>query len=216
MRSAVPFLALQALGLVAGTARADDLHTVFFAGLDAGHSLHAHAGFKHALGGSLDRDGWLVLGTIGAGESGGDRGRKGGGAVLGGYQWSLPRLHMAVFAGPELQRDGGLRAGLRGQGEVWARPTDATLLTATVIAGTARAEVWGRVSAGYRVVDEVFVGPEASAKRERGWHEWRAGLHVTGPTFAGITWRLSGGRMWAESGREGFYGALSGHVRLGQ
>ncbi len=215
MRSAVPALALLALGPTAG-ARADDLRTVFFAGLDSGHSLHAHVGFKHALGTSLDADGWLVMGTVGAGESGGERGRKGGGSVMAGRQWSLPRLHAAVFLGPELQRDGGLRPGLRGQGEIWARPSDATLLTATVIAGTARSEVWGRLSAGYRVADEVFVGPEASAKRERDWHEWRAGLHLTGLRLAGVTWRVSAGRMWAESGREGFYGALSGHVRLGQ
>ncbi|KAA2238177.1 cellulose biosynthesis protein BcsS [Salinarimonas soli] len=198
-----------------GPAQADEAHSVFFAGLDAGHSLHAHIGFKQALTDSLDRSGFVAMGILGAG------GRKRDGdhplqlGLLGGYQWAMPRIHAALFLGPEGERDGGLRLGVRAQGEIWARPSDETLLTATLIAGSARPQAWGRVSAGYKAWDETFVGPELSLKRERDWTEWRAGVHVTGPTFAGVTWRVSAGRSFAEGGREGFYGGLSGHIRFG-
>jgi hypothetical protein len=201
--------------LLLGPARADEARTLFFAGLDSGHSLHGHMGFKRMLGGLLDRSGFVAMGIIGAG------GRQDGGGhpieagFLGGYQWALPRLHAGLFLGPEVESSRGLRAGARVQGEIWARPTDDTLLTVTLIAGSARPQVWGRVSAGYRLWDDVHFGPEVSLKHERSWSEWRAGIHLTGPQLAGVTWRLSAGRSFAEAGQEGFYGALSGHVRFG-
>jgi hypothetical protein len=202
--------------LLASTpAGAEGARTVFFAGLDAGHSRYGHAGFKHALAGPLDAEGFLAMAIAGAGGRRGE-GRHAQAAVLVGYQWVLPRWHLAAFAGPELERDGRVRAGLRVQGEVWARPLDDTLLTLTVIAGSAQPQAWARLSAGYRLWADVHVGPEASYKREPDWREARLGLHVTGLELAGATWRVSAGRSFVGSGRDGFYLALSGHVRLGE
>ena len=90
-----------------------------------------------------------------------------------GYQWALDRLFVAGFIGPEVDaqqpatigeipRLSQPRLGLRVQGEVWAHPTENTLLAATVVAGTARSQLWGRTAFGYRIWNDVFVGPEVS------------------------------------------------------
>jgi hypothetical protein len=201
--------------LVLGTAPAADAQTVFFAGLDSGHSVHGHLGFKRALGDSLDRSGFVAMGVLGLGGRGAGGGHPVEAGLMGGYQWDLPRVHAGLFLGPEVESAGGVRIGARAQGEVWARPTDGTLLTATLIVGSARPQAWGRLSAGYRLWDDVHVGPEVSLKQERAWSEWRAGVHLTGPQLAGVTWRISGGQSRVEGGREGFYASLSGHVRFG-
>jgi hypothetical protein len=196
--------------LLLGPARADEARTVFFAGLDSGHSLHGHMGFKRMLGGSLDRSGFVAMGIIGAG------GRQDGGGhpieagFLGGYQWALPRLHAGLFLGPEVESSRGLRAGARVQGEIWARPTDDTLLTVTLIAGSARPQVWGRVSAGYRLWDDVHFGPEGLLLSTNGsWRNGAPGIHLDRPAACRVTWRLAAGAAspWRPGG---LLGALSG------
>ncbi|HYF54597.1 MAG TPA: cellulose biosynthesis protein BcsS [Salinarimonas sp.] len=212
MRRAVPLLACM---ILAAPGRADDLRTVFFAGLDSGHSLHGHAGFKHALDGSLNASGFVALAVAGASGPRPDKGRHAGAALLAGYQWALPRWHVTLLAGPDLERDGRVRLGVRLQGEVWARPTDDTLLTLTAIAASGRPQGYARASAGYRLWGEVHAGPEVSYKTEPGWREARVGAHVTGFAFAGVTWRVSAGRSLPGTGRAGTYAGLSGWVRLG-
>lgn len=216
MRRRLSFLVRSAaLGLAASQgARADEVRTVFFAGFDSGYSRYGHAGFKHALGGSLDRPGFVAMAIAGAGGARRDEGRHAQASVLAGYQWSLPGWHVALLAGPELERDGRLQAGLRLHGEVWARPIENGLLTITAIAGSAQPQAWIQVAAGYRVWDDVHLGPEASYKHEEDWRERRLGLHVTGLNLHGVRLRLSGGRTFVASGRDGFYGGLSAYVRL--
>ncbi len=213
MRRALPPALLCAM-LSALPARAEDARSVIFAGVETGPSPYLHAGFKHSLSGSLDQQGFLAMAIAGVGDRR-DESRHALATAMVGYQWTLPRWHAALFAGPEMQRDGPTRLGARIQGEVWARPFDDTLLTLTAIAGSARPGAWARVSGGYRLWDDVHVGPEASYKHEGDWRETRAGLHVTGLAFGGVTWRLSGGRAFGGSGRDGYYAGLSGHVRLG-
>lgn len=212
MRRAVPPALLVAL-LAALPARADDARAVIFAGVEAGPSPYLHAGFKHALNGPLDQPGFLAMAIAGAGDRR-PEGRHALATAMVGYQWTLPRWHVALFAGPEMQRDGRTRLGGRIQGEVWARPLDDTLLTLTAIAGSARPGAWARVSGGYRLWDDVHAGPEASYKHEGDQRETRAGLHVTGLRLGGVTWQISSGRAFGGSGKDGFYFALSSHVQL--
>ncbi len=196
-------------------AAADDLRTVFFAGFDSGHSAHGHAGFKHALNGPLDASGFVATAVAGAGGSRADKGRQAGIATLVGHQWALPGWHVTLLAGPEIERDGGVWAGARLQAEVWARPLEDTLLTLTVIAGSARPHAWARVAAGYRLWADVHAGPELSASHEPGWRETRAGLHLTGVRVGSLTLRLSAGAHFTEA-NTGFYTTISTHVTVGR
>lgn len=214
-----------------------DLRTVLFGSLDAGRSTFGSVGLKRTLAGPLDADGPVAMAIIGFGPT--DRGsaplsgrpaalrHAGEGSALLGRQWALERTHLAFFLGPEFAagQDGSRRRagdasplprfGTRLQGELWAHPTETTLLTATLVAGTARHHLWGRIAAGRRIWSTVFVGPEASLYRTGSYRELRLGLHATGLHLGRVHLRLSGGWRWDDDsrGRGGYFG-LSGYLKL--
>ena len=175
---------IAALVLIAGgsPAAAEDagLRTVLFSSLDAGASVFSTSGAKVAFD-RFDRDGPVVMVSAGNGM----RLEGGGrlpvlvrttllGAALGGYQFVRPWGVVTVLAGPELSVEmlagAGqavllpLRSGVRLHGEVWARPTEATLATATVILGSGRGDAWARLSWGYALFG-AYLGPEAAEPR---------------------------------------------------
>jgi hypothetical protein len=143
-----------------------------------------------------------------------------------GYQWTLDRVFVAGFIGPEVDAQQPVtigeiprlshpRLGLRIQGELWAHPTENTLLTATVVAGTARGHLWGRTAFGYRIWNDVFIGPEASLSMTETYREWRVGAHVTGLQLGRFTFGLSGGwRGEDDSPHHGAYVNILGYVRM--
>ncbi|MGF3026015.1 cellulose biosynthesis protein BcsS [Methylobacterium aquaticum] len=217
----------------------DDVRTVLFGSLDAGRSSFVSAGAKVAPGG-IARDGIVTLATLGYGlrperDWWGDPRAKAGltpprtlrhtvqaGAVAG-WQWVRDWGVAAVFAGPELafevldspgtRRLPAPRWGARVQGEVWARPTKSTLLTTTVIAGTARWSAWGRVSWGVRLPDRsaAYLGPEAALYADRtGYRKWSLGFHATDFAIARLSVRVSAGWLYEEQiRRPGSYGTLT-------
>lgn len=147
-------------------------------------------------------------------------------SALVGYQWVRDGLVMAGLAGPEgdieqlsdrtLPTGEKPHLGARLHGEIWAHPTANTLMTTTVIVGTARTpHLWARTSAGYALWDGVFLGPEASVYTTDTYREWRLGAHVTGLTFGGMSLRLSGGWRGEEDTRqEGAYVGLAAQIRM--
>ncbi len=212
-----------ALALAAGPAAAENagLHTVLFSSLEAGASTFSTSGAKLAFD-RFDRDGPVVLVSGGSGI----RLEGGGrlpvlvrttllGAALGGYQFVRDWGVVTVLAGPELSVEmlagAGraemlpLRSGVRLHGEVWARPTEATLATATVILGSARSDAWARLSWGYAVFG-AYLGPEAAAYLDHtGYRKWSLGLHATDYAFGGYRFRLSAGCQ--------FEGRVNGSMR---
>jgi hypothetical protein len=208
-----------------------EARTVLFGSFDVGSSGFLNLGLKRSLTGSLDESGPIFMGIIGGGGSPESDGSLAAGRfrfrptvqanALLGYQWLLGRVTLAGLVGPELDFERAsddiadrsrTRLGLRGHAEVWAHPTPNTLLTATVIAGSARGHVWGRASAGYALWDAVFIGPEASIYHAADYDEWRLGAHVTGLTWKGWTWRVSGGLMRNDE-RTGAYVGLTAYIR---
>ena len=155
--------------------RGEDQHLVLFGSMDAGRSVFVSGGSKQALVGSLDRPGWVALESSGFGLTrervqtdigpvAVDRFKHQTSTLLG-YQWIAGPVYVAGYVGPELQEeqvtlDGRLhrlsepRLGVRGQIELWANPTPATLLTGTVVDNW---YLWG-VKHGYAPV------------YEQGWH----------------------------------------------
>jgi len=213
----------------AGNSR--DLNTVLFGSIDGGRSVFASAGVKRVLGGSLDRNGFLVMGGAGFGGAP-ERSMRFDTASfqptaqaygLAGYQWMFPRVAISALVGPEVDAEAAsldaiqsarTRFGLRGHAELWAHPTQKTLATATLIAGSARGHVWSRVSGGYAVRPGVFVGPEAVFYAQDDYREWRLGAHLTGLKWGPLNLRFSGGLMQSDDDRTGAYLGLSGYVRM--
>lgn len=207
-----------------------------FAGLDVGRSVFASGGSKQALTGPLDRSGWVQMELTGFGLT---RERAIGPAgdlavlrythetsVSGGYQWALNGLYLAAFAGPEVQQEqltvGGrlLRwsqphLGARVQADLWANPTDATLLTGTIVASSTRMSFYGRGSAGLRVWGGAFVGPEVTVYSTATYSETRWGVHVTAFRIWRVNLRASAGWMTDDAHRRGApYCGLSAWIRL--
>jgi hypothetical protein len=210
--------------------------TVVFGSVDGGHSSFGTIGAKRTLFGSLDQSGPVGMASLGYGgtverlwwhpaQPRAMRHALHASALLG-YQWVRDGLVAAAFAGPEIEgerldtpalpRDDETHLGARLHGEVWAHPTAGTLLTTTLIAGTARAaHLWGRASAGYAFWNGVFLGPEASVYTTDTYREWRVGAHVTGVTLGRFNLRLSGGWRTEEETRDhGAYVGLSAHIRM--
>ncbi|MET7243815.1 cellulose biosynthesis protein BcsS [Methylobacterium sp. EM32] len=229
---------------VASADERDDVRTVLFGSLDAGRSTFVSAGAKVAPGG-IARDGVVTLATLGYGvrperDWWGDPRAKAGiapprtlrhtvqGGALAGWQWVRGWGVAALFAGPELafevldspgtRRLPTPRLGVRVQGELWARPSEATLVTGTLIGGTARWSAWGRVSWGMRFPDltAAYFGPEAALYADRtGYRKWSIGLHATDVAVARVSFRISAGWVYEEQiRRPGGYGTLTAWLPL--
>ncbi|KQP42380.1 hypothetical protein ASF49_00510 [Methylobacterium sp. Leaf104] len=219
-------MAAWSASVLAGPALASSPASVLlFGSLEASPSVFVTTGAKVALD-RLDREGFVALGSLG-----GQRRREGAvtrdtaiGAVVLGYQWFRDWGVVAAYAGPEgtMEVVSGCgcvhalapRFGLRLHGEVWARPTDATLLTATLIAGTTRMSAWGRLSWGTRGWGtggwDAYLGPEISLYGdETGYRKWNVGLHATDFALGRFSLRLSAGLQLASDQDPGPYLGLS-------
>ena len=196
---------------------AGEIDTLMFGSLDAGAAQFLTVGAKFGFG-SLDREGFAALASGGGGrraERGDDGPRQRftiGAAVVVGYQWFFDWGVVGAYAGPEIatemlvDRRGlaplPLQPGLRLQGELWARPTEETLVQATAVAGSARESLWLRVAGGYRVWG-AYLGPEIGGYIDATGYQKRAlGVHGTDFDAGRFSARVSVG-IQTESGRRG-------------
>jgi hypothetical protein len=213
----------------------DDPWTVLFSSAEIGSSMFSGGGFKRSLTGPLAAGGFVLLGTAGAGSL---RDREVGhhapvqidymstqGSLLIGHQWKLERGVWALMVGGEadlrqpvvngtlLEREDPL-LGLRVQAEFWLHPTENTVATGTLIAGTSRPHLWARATWGYRVWQSIHVGPEAALSLEPNFAEGRLGVHLTGLRIRSYHLRLSGGILFQNSGEPAAYGTLGTYFHL--
>ncbi|MBP1179864.1 cellulose biosynthesis protein BcsS [Methylobacterium sp. PvR107] len=194
---------------------AGEIDTLLFGSLDASAATFLTLGAKAAWG-PLNHDGFVALASLGGGvrdERGSTEARQrytASAALVIGYQWFFDWGVIAAYAGPEGIREMLLHGrglaelephfGLRLQGEIWARPTQATLVQAGVVAGSARDSVWARLAWGYRFCD-TYVGPEVAAYTDAtGYRKWNLGLHGTDFTMGRYSFRVSAG-LQSETGR---------------
>lgn len=219
LRSGKTAVAL-AVGMLAHTCtaaavRAGEIDALLFGSLDAGAAQFLTVGAKLGLD-ALEREGFVALASLGGGRrderaGAGPRQRYTvGGATVVGYQWFFDWGVAAAYAGPEIAMemlaDGrGLtplpaQYGLRLHGEIWARPSETTLLQAALVAGSARESLWIRVAGGYRLWG-AYLGPEVSAYVDAtGYAKWNFGLHGTDFDLGRFSARVSVG-LQTESGR---------------
>ncbi len=143
------------------------------------------------------------------------------GSVLAGYQFFADWGVVSLFAGPEASMESlGIqvlptRYGIRVHSEVWARPSENTLLTTTVIVGSARWDAYTRLSWGYRLFG-AYLGPEIAHYGDRtGYRRWNLGLHATDFAIGPLSLRAGAGWQFeAETKRAAPYLSLAGWISL--
>jgi hypothetical protein len=216
--------------------RPEDQRTVLFSAVDAGRSLFLTVGSKQTLVGPLDRTGFVIMETSGFGVTRERLWRDGAElpairlttqtSTLVGHQWSLDRLFLAGFIGPEVLHeqltDAGQvyrfsepRYGAKAQVELWSHPTRDTLLTGTVVGTTTNMSLWTRGSAGYRIWRDLYAGPEVTAYATKTYQETKVGAHVTGVQLGIVQGRVSGGWMMTDDGRPGSpYLSIAAWIRM--
>ncbi|MGH1588595.1 cellulose biosynthesis protein BcsS [Methylobacterium phyllosphaerae] len=219
------FALISSIAFFTVPARASEIDTLLFGSLDAGGDTFLTLGAKLGLG-DLAQEGFATLATVGGGQRA-ERGADGprarytaAAAAVAGYQWFFDWGVIAAFAGPEVAKEVLLavprvdvlptRFGLRLHGEVWARPTEATLLQASAVAGSARDSLWARLAWGYRLW-ETYIGPEAALYTDAtGYAKWSLGLHGTDFALGRYSVRASAGLQSETSrARAGPYLSLS-------
>ncbi|WP_415914811.1 cellulose biosynthesis protein BcsS [Rhodopseudomonas palustris] len=141
------------------------------------------------------------------------------GALLGGVRFKRGGFEVKLMAGPELENADptspfdqlrGTRLGLQAAAETWWQPTP-ELLLATSLTLTAHGNgngYGGRVAAGWRLLDQAWIGPEASAFSDHYSTQYRVGLHVTGLRVEGLEWSAAAGYLEDGFARRGGYGRI--------
>jgi hypothetical protein len=203
----------------------DPASLLLFGNLETGPSTFVTAGAKLALD-RIDREGFVALASLGAGtrrEGAGRRETAIGAAVLG-YQWFRDWGVIAAYAGVEgsleavttggATRFGPGRVGARLHGEVWARPGEATLLTATAILDSSRTAAWGRLSWGWQVEPwsgwSAYLGPELALYADgTGYRKWTLGGHATDFAIGRFSLRISTGLQFEPRRQPGPYVSLA-------
>lgn len=216
--------------------RPEDQRSVLFASVDAGRSAFASAGSKQTLVGPLDRPGFLIMEAGGFGMTR-ERYRTDvmdlpatrlttQSSLLFGHQWNGSGLYMAAMAGPELQHEqltvadrvyrfSKPRYGVQGQVELWANPSNETMLTGTVVARTSRLSIWARSSGGLKIGGSLYAGPEVMTYATDTYHEVRVGVHLTGVQIGIVQGRVSAGWMMTDDGKPGTpYVGASAWIRM--
>lgn len=204
------------------------LSLVIFGSLEADASkTYGSVGLKWAFGdtGGLDASGFrlgLKWGeSVEPAERKPARGRlyKTEFSALLGYEWRVGDTFLSLSAGPEIEaryseigpeRSFEQRGMLRLQADLWSRPAENWLVQANAYAIPADGgRYWVRLAGGWRLMDELYLGPELEGYRERDYHKLRFGLHLTGLHLFGLDWRLAGGIQKTQGDK------AEGYVTLG-
>ncbi|WID97469.1 cellulose biosynthesis protein BcsS [Bosea vestrisii] len=206
------------------------LSLVIFGSLEGGAGkTYGSIGFKRAFGtfGGLDASGFRLEAKWGASVEPVHRKPSIGRLyrtefhTLLGYEWRINDSFLTLSAGPAVEaayRETRQYLGfehsraLRLQADFWSRPTDNSVLQANAYAVlTDGGRYWGRLSPGWRLIDELYLGPEIEAYREREYHKVRLGLHLTGLRLFRLGWRLAAGVQKSRNEKSGTYVTLGLH-----
>jgi hypothetical protein len=140
-------------------------------------------------------------------------------APLAGWRLSQGTLELKVFAGPELENRTlmpdvptatyrGTHIGARAAAELWWEPMPEMMLTSAFSASTNATSHSARAAAGWRLFDQIWVGPEISASRDEFSAQYRIGVHLTGFRLAPFEWSAAAGYVTDSFHRSGVYGRI--------
>jgi hypothetical protein len=147
------------------------------------------------------------------------RGVTGLDAVMAGWRFKFDRLEITAVAGVDLQahrlspddpgnRVRGLQAGLRAGADLWYQPSDAMMIAASLSASTVGLNYWTRIAAGWRLLDQAWVGPEALALGGANYQQYRLGMHATSFKYGPLEWSAGLGYVRDSDRRGGIYSRI--------
>jgi hypothetical protein len=156
-----------------------------------------------------------------------------GASVLVGYEFVGENFSIAGFTGADYQRNSvnipvfvptaaadnfnptvGTRWGAKFAVDGEWKPIDWASVALTGSYSTANSSWWSRVRPGYRIFEEIYVGPEAGYQGNEFYRQWRVGAHVRGITLGPVELSLATGYMNDSTVHEGVYGTLDASVRF--
>lgn len=141
------------------------------------------------------------------------------GSFMVGYEWVARRFTVAAYVGGDINNNtlSVYDANNKAQGTAYGvkvaidfnyRPTDDLMLSGVGSYSTAHNSYYARIKAGFAVLPEIFVGPEALFLGDDFFRQWRAGGHVTGARLGPLQFGISGGILNDRVRGTGVYGIL--------
>ena len=145
------------------------------------------------------------------------------GSALLGYAWVSPTMSFTAFLGADVRNNrlstfdpqnpvNGLTFGAKGQLELFARPTAATIVLANASFATNETAYFARLRAGYRIGPELYLGPEVSALGDAFFNQERVGVHLTGLQAGPLRFAFAGGFLQDRVRGSGGYGTLDARI----
>ena len=216
--------------LLAAPAAAADTGGFVFGGLDGSQGGYfAFVGGGVAPGGA-DESGFVLRGFVGHGEYeydvGGPADAEGQVTtvdVMVGFQVVSEKSRVSAYVGPNYQDHQvdndplnpvqGDEWGVKGQVEYYGQPTSNTMLQAIGSFSTANETYFALVKAGWKVVGDTYLGPEAAFSGNERYDQWRAGVHATGFGLGPAGLNFSAGYVDSDDG-SGVYGQVGFTVRF--
>lgn len=196
---------------------------LLYAGFDVWRMGHAlYGGFYWAPDG-LNTDGFIARLFVSNGIERYDAGSRRSStdlihvAPLGGWRYKLGDFEIRLFAGPELEsrladlpaaRFQNPRVGARAAAELWWEPAPGWMLESTFSAATIDKAYSARAAAGWRVIDQFWIGPEMSVSGDAFSQQFRVGAHLTGFKWAAFEWYAAAGYLHDSFHRSGAYARI--------
>ncbi|ALK10000.1 cellulose biosynthesis protein BcsS [Blastochloris viridis] len=141
-----------------------------------------------------------------------------------GHGWVAPTWRAAVFAGTDLDArspdvagaapgDRGTRLGATLGAELWATPSPAVQVTASLGVATTRSSWAFRTGICHRI-GSLCLGADAASIGDAAGSELRLGAAVAGLSLGALEMRIGGGLARKNDGDRGCYGYLSAWQRF--
>lgn len=142
------------------------------------------------------------------------------GSVMPGWRFKRGDLELKVFAGVDVQhhetspddpgnRLRGNHAGARFNAEMWWEPAPAQMMISGSFSGSTVGDSFGvRAAAGWRLLNQFWIGPEVEASGDEIYRQYRVGAHVTSFKAGDFEWTLGAGYVEDNSHHSGLYGRI--------
>ncbi|MFH6783774.1 MULTISPECIES: cellulose biosynthesis protein BcsS [Methylobacterium] len=133
-------------------------------------------------------------------------------AAMIGYGWVWPEAVLSAFVGLNVRRNEvpGLEASVRNAGglkaalDVYARPTEGTMIHATGTYASTFNAYYGRVRGGVAVMGG-FLGPEVTLLGDDYDRQWRIGAHWSAFQFGALQVGVAAGYLRDQTRKGGLY-----------
>ncbi|WP_234831131.1 cellulose biosynthesis protein BcsS [Rhodopseudomonas palustris] len=205
-------------------------HVLLFGGYDIWRNGQSAFSGIHWAANGVDNDGFIIRLSLANGVERYHTPRRTyvtdifRGALMAGWRFKVAEFEVKLLAGPDFEHDNltpdnsrsplrGGHPGLRIAGEAWAQPTRGSMLAASFYATTVANGFGIRTAAGWRLIDDFWVGPELIGSRDQFSRQTRLGVHLTGLRSGPVEWSVGWGYVSDSFGRSGGYARLAAQLR---